>query len=75
MPQKDKSVQAAKQQPQAKAVEKGHEQKGVAGPQATVRPWATGSKLNGAGKIALGRKIPSGPVGGSGRKTNLSRSS
>ncbi len=75
MPQKDKSAHTAKQQTQAKAVEKGHERKGLAGPQATVRPWAAGSKLNGAGKMALARKIPSGPVGGSGRKTNLSRSS
>jgi hypothetical protein len=62
MTQKDKSPQTARQKPQAKAVEKS--------------PWPTGSKLNGAGmKMALGRKIPSGPVGGSGRKTNLARSS
>ena len=51
-------------------------------PDATDKPkrqavaWPTAKKPNGAGmKIASGRKIPSGPVGGSGRKTNLSRSS
>ena len=75
MTQRDKSAHTARQQPQAKALDEGHERKGAAAPQATGRAWATGSKLSGAGKIALGRKIPSGPVGGSGRKTNLSRSS
>lgn len=76
MPQRDKSAHTDKQQRQAGAIEKGHEKKGVAGPQAQVRAWATGSKLNAGGKkMALGRKVPSGPVGGSGRKTNLARSS
>jgi hypothetical protein len=55
---------------------KDHEQKGVTRPAGEARAWAKPNKLNGAGmKIASGRKIPSGPVGGSGRKTNLSRSS
>jgi hypothetical protein len=76
MPQKDKPAHADKQQHRAGAIEKGHEQKRIAGPQAEVRAWPNGGKLNGAGKkIALGRKVPSGPVGGSGRKTNLARSS
>ena len=76
MPQRDKSAHTDKQQRQAGAIEKGYEKKEVAGPQAEARAWATGSKLNGGSKkIALGRKIPSGPVGGSGRKTNLARSS
>ncbi len=76
MPQRDKSAHTVKQQLQAKAIEKGDERKGVLGPQTEVRAWATGSKLSGAGKrISLGRKVPSGPVGGSGRKTNLARSS
>lgn len=74
--QKDKTVHTDKQQRRAGAIEKGFEQKRVAGPQAEVRAWAAVSKPNGGGKkIALSRKIPSGPVGGSGRKTNLSRSS
>ncbi len=76
MQQRDKSATTAKHQPQAKAIEKGYERKRVGGPQAEGRAWTTGSKLNGGGqKIALGRKVPSGPVGGSGRKTNLARSS
>jgi hypothetical protein len=47
-------------------------------PQAQGRAWTTADKLHGPGKkIGAGRpmKVPSGPVGGSGRKTNLSRSS
>jgi hypothetical protein len=49
---------------------------GVARPEAEPRGWATVNKLQGGGKkINSRRKVPSGPVGGSGRKTNLSRSS
>ena len=52
------------------------EQKGVTRPEAESRAWPAVNNLHGGGKkIASGRKIPSGPVGGSGRKTNLSRSS
>lgn len=76
MPQRGKSARTNKQQLRAGAKAQGSEQQGVPGPQAQVRAWATGSKLNGGGaKIALKRKVPSGPVGGSGRKTNLARSS
>jgi hypothetical protein len=76
MPQEDKSAHTDKQKRQAGAIEKGHEQKGTARPAAEARAWATANKLHGGGKkIASGRKVPSGPVGGSGRKTNLARSS
>jgi hypothetical protein len=45
-------------------------------PEAGARAWPSVNKLqDGARKIAAGRKVPSGPVGGLGRKTNLSRSS
>lgn len=73
MPQGQKS---AKQKRQAGANEKGHEQKGVGRPEAKARAWATINKVHGEGKkISPGRKVPSGPVGGLGRKTNLARSS
>lgn len=52
------------------------EPKGAARPEAKAQTWATVSKLHDGGKnIAARRKVPSGPLGGSGRKTNLSRSS
>jgi hypothetical protein len=76
MRQGDKSTHSDKQKRQAGAIEKGYEQKGVARPEAKARAWASVNKLHGGGKkIASGRKVPSGPVGGSGRKTNLARSS
>jgi hypothetical protein len=76
MPQRDKSAYTDKQTRQAGAIEKGYGQKGVARPEAGARAWATVNKLHGGGKkIGSGRKVPSGPVGGSGRKTNLARSS
>ena len=76
MPRGDKSAYTDQQKRQAGAIEKGHEQKGMARPKAEARAWATVNKVHGGGKkIAAGRKVPSGPVGGSGRKTNLARSS
>jgi hypothetical protein len=76
MPQRDKSARTDKQKPQAGTIEKVDEQKGVARPKPEARAWATVNKLNGGGKkIGSGRKVPSGPIGGSGRKTNLARSS
>ena len=76
MPQGEKSASTNRQKRPSGAVDKGHEQKGVARPDAAARAWATVNKLQGRGKkIDTGRKVPSGPVGGSGRKTNLSRSS
>ena len=76
MPKEDKSAHTDKQERQAGAMEKGHEQKGLARPKAVARAWAALNKIHGDGKkIGSRRKVPSGPVGGSGRKTNLARSS
>lgn len=76
MPRRDKSADTAKQKRQARAIEKGNEQKGAARPEAEARAWAAANKLHAGGKkIASRRKLPSGPLGGSGRKTNLARSS
>ena len=75
MPQGDKSSYTDKQKRPAGATDKG-EQKAVARPEAQARAWASANKLHGPGKkIGARAKIPSGPVGGSGRKTNLARSS
>ncbi|MGI4778334.1 MAG: hypothetical protein ACRYGA_09490 [Janthinobacterium lividum] len=75
MPQVDKSAYTDKQNSQVGVIEKGYEHKGVVRPEAEARAWATVNKLHGGGKNSLGRKVPFGPVGGLGRKTNLSRSS
>ncbi|HWI83640.1 hypothetical protein [Ramlibacter sp.] len=76
MSRRDKSADTDKQKRQARAAEKAHEQKGVARPEAETRAWAAANKLHGGSKkIASRRKLPSGPLGGSGRKTNLARSS
>lgn len=76
MPQKEKSADTNKQKRQAGAIGKGSGQKTVARPEVEARAWATVNKLHSRGKkIGSARKVPSGPVGGSGRKTNLSRSS
>ena len=75
MPQGDKSAHTDHQKRQASATTKGNEKK-PARPVAEARAWPSVNKGFGAGKkIDSGRKVPSGPVGGSGRKTNLSRSS
>lgn len=72
----DRSVATDKQARQAGAVAKGHEKKGGARPEAEARAWAAANQLHSAGKTsAARRKLPSGPLGGSGRKTNLARSS
>ena len=48
----------------------------VTGPRRDTRAWVTANKLPGGGKkVDARRNVPSGPLGGSGRKTNLSRSS
>jgi hypothetical protein len=76
MPRGDKSLPTDKQQHQVAALEKGEEPKGVARPKAEARAWAAANKLHGGGKnVGSRRKVPFGPVGGSGRKTNLARSS
>lgn len=76
MPQGDKSGYTDKQKRQAGAIEKGSGQRGVARPEAEARAWASVNKLHDGGKKSGSRrKVPYGPVGGSGRKTNLARSS
>lgn len=76
MPRADKSADTNKQKRQASAIAKGDHQKGVPGPQAEARAWAAANQLHGGGKkVDSRRKLPSGPLGGSGRKTNRSRSS
>jgi hypothetical protein len=75
MPQGEKSAYSEKQNRQVGVIEKGHEQKGMARHQPEAQAWAAINKLHGGGKNGSGRKVPFGPVGGLGRKTNLSRSS
>lgn len=75
MPKGDKSFTDT-QKRRASGVDKGSEPKGVARPQAGARAWASNNKLHEGGKkIGSRRKVPFGPAGGSGRKTNLARSS
>jgi hypothetical protein len=48
----------------------------VTRPKRDARAWVTVNKLPGESKkVDARRNVPSGPLGGSGRKTNLSRSS
>ena len=76
MPRGDKPVDTGKQERQAGAIEKGREPKRSARPEAEARAWTAANKLHGGGtKTTARRKLPSGPLGGSGRKTNLARSS
>lgn len=65
-----------KQKRQGRVTGKGHAQTGTARPEAAARAWAAADKLHGGGKkVASRRNLPSGPLGGSGRKTNRARSS
>ena len=74
MSKRDKVVNAHK--PKRETVEEGDAQKNITGPGAKARGWANVQKLLGGGKkMEARRKLPSGPLGGSGRKTNVSRSS
>jgi hypothetical protein len=74
MSKREKDVGARKQK--RETIEGGDAQRDVARPRAEARTWATVNKLPGGGKKNdARRKVPSGPLGGSGRKTNLSRSS
>jgi hypothetical protein len=76
MTKSGKSANTNKRKPQERAVPNRDEQKGIARPESEARSWATFNKVQSGGmKISAGRKIPSGPVGGNGRKTNLARSS
>ena len=73
MPKPDE-VDAYKQE--RETLEESNAQRDVSRPRTKARAWATVNKLPGGGnKIDARRKVPSGPLGGSGRKTNLSRSS
>lgn len=70
----DKSVDKQAREPGA--IGKGRDKKGVARPETEARSWAAANKLHSGGKkFASRQKLPSGPLGGSGRKTNLARSS
>ena len=76
MPRGDKSADTDKQERQGGTIETGREQKGVSRSETPARAWPNVNKLQGGGKkFDARRKVPSGPVGGSGRKTNLARSS
>lgn len=76
MPQGNKSVRTDQRKRQPGAKDKAQEQRGGARTEAEARAWAAANKLHGGGnKSDTRRKLPSGPLGGSGRKTNLSRSS
>ena len=75
MQQRDRSATTGKQIRQAGVIEKSYEQKDVIRSEAKAHAWATANKLHGGAKNGPGRKVPFGPTGGLGRKTNLSRSS
>lgn len=76
MTRADKSAFTDQQKRQAGAIEKDSEKNGVSRPRNQARAWPAVNDLRGGGKkIDLRRKLPSGPLGGSGRKTNLARSS
>ncbi|RYX89387.1 MAG: hypothetical protein EOO28_33155 [Comamonadaceae bacterium] len=70
------SARTAKHKRQDSAVDNVAEKKAIGWPQVETRAWAASQKnQRGAMKMSATRKIPSGPVGGNGRKTNLARSS
>ena len=75
MLKRDKAVDARKHK--RPTMEDGGAPSDVAArPRAEGRAWAAVNKLPGESrKFDARRKVPSGPLGGSGRKTNLSRSS
>ena len=76
MAREDKVTSTDKQKRRERAGDKGQKQKSPGRPEADARGWAAANKLHDGGKkTASRRKLPSGPLGGSGRKTNLSRSS
>ena len=61
---------------QQRATEKDQDPKRLARPGAESCTWAAANKLHAGGKqMEARRKLPSGPLGGSGRKTNRARSS
>ena len=73
MPQRQKS---GKKKRPAVATEKPHEPGSAARHEAGPRAWAAANKHQGGNKkISSRAKVPFGPVGGLGRKTNQARSS
>ena len=76
MPRRDKAADNGKQKRQARTLENSNEPKGTPRPEGEARAWAAANKVHDGGKkMGSRRKLPSGPIGGSGRKTNLARSS
>lgn len=76
MPRGDKAAGTDKQKRRTRALEEGQTKKSATRPETGARAWVAANQLHGAGKkIGSRRKLPSGPLGGSGRKTNLARSS
>ena len=74
MSKRSKGVHVNKQK--RETVEEGAAQTGAVRPKIEARAWTTLSKLpSGSNRTDARRKVPHGPLGGSGRKTNLSRSS
>ncbi len=74
MSKPERDVESPKQA--RETVEGGDAQRDIARPKGEARAWATVHKLPGGGKkMDARRNVPSGPLGGSGRKTNQSRSS
>ena len=62
--------------PKCEGAETSDAQRDVARPKGDTRAWGAVKQLPGGNKkFDARRKVPSGPLGGSGRKTNLSRSS
>lgn len=75
MSREEKSPQPETRKRQTGTLEQANEQRSAARAKTDVSAWPTAKKLGGADKkIDARRKVPSGPLGGSGRKTNLSRS-
>lgn len=75
MPRGNKPTGTDKQMRHARAVENAQEQGSVARPEAKARAWALNQLHGGGKKVASRQKLPFGPLGGSGRKTNRARSS
>ena len=74
MSKQDNDIDAQKQK--RETLEGGNAQQDVARAKGEARAWGTVNKLHGGGKkFDARRNVPSGPLGGSGRKTNQSRSS
>lgn len=74
MAKQDKDCEVHKQK--RESFEKGNAQQDVARARGQARAWDPVNRLAGGHKrFDARRNVPSGPLGGSGRKTNQSRSS